>query len=329
MKKIITIPLKILGWIVSILLALVLLVFVAEKLIFGSFFFTGAKVEMMIPGLWTNFVPQGFDQVDEDTYLMSGYDKSETEPSMIYVLDGDKEICCKLYNQDGTAYTSHAGGVTHFGDFVYVANDTHEENTYCDMFSLADILDGDGKATTSDRIEIPNRMAYCSVYDGKLYAGAFYREGSQYLTPDWHHLQTPAGDQNTALMLVYTLDETTGKPVSNAPEHAYSTLSNVQGMCFTASGKMVLSTSWGLNASNLYVYDVATAHTGTMDFNGTQLSVTYLDSDSLVQTVTAPPMSEELVYQNGRVYILTESASMKYIFGKIMSGNFVQSYPIA
>jgi hypothetical protein len=31
-------------------------------------------------------------------------------------------------------------------------------------------------------------------------------------------------------------------------------------------------------------------------------------------------MSEEIVYKDGLIYIMTESASNKYIFGKFMSG---------
>ena len=331
MKKIISIPLKILGWLVSILLAIVLLVFVGEKFVYGSFFFGGAKIEMAIPGLWSSYVPQGFDRIDDDTYLMSAYDKGEELPSVIFVMDDDKSTKCELYAADGTPYMSHAGGVTHFNNYVYIANDTGDyENftTTCDMFLLSDVTDGDGKATMIDSIEIPNRLAYCSVYEGKLYTGAFYREGSKYVTPESHQLQTPAGDQNTALMMVYTLGED-GKPVSSTPDRIYSTLSNVQGMCLTDSGKIVLSTSWGLSTSQLYVHDETKAAKGTFDFNGTDVELIYLDSASLTQTVACPPMAEELVNQNGRVYILTESASMKYIFGKIMSGNFVHSFPIA
>lgn len=333
MKKFFGFLFKTLGWIVSIALALVLLVFVGEKIYFSSFFFGGAKIEMTIPGLWSSYVPQGFDQIDEDTYLMSAYDKGETLPSVIFVLDGDETKQCELYvDADCTVpYMSHAGGVTHYGDYVYIANDTGDyENftTTCDMFSYQDMMD-DGKASIIDSIEIPNRLAYCSIYDGKLYVGAFYREGSKYVTQESHQMVTPAGDQNTALMFVYTLDETTGKPVSATPDKIYSTLSNVQGMCLTDSGKIVLSTSWGLSTSVLYVYDETTAATSTFDFDGTAVELIYLDSASLTQTVECPPMAEELVYQNGRVYILTESASMKYIFGKIMSGNFVHSFPIA
>lgn len=319
---------RILCIIVSVLLSLVLIVHAGEKFIFAKFFFNGAEREMKIPGLWSGFVPQGFDKLDDDTYLMSGYHKDGESPSMLYIVDDDGAKKCELYNADGSAYTSHAGGVTHFAKWVYVAYNTGEDSTYCDMFLLSDVLDGDGKAAKVDSVSVPLPVSYCSVYDGKLYAGAFYRDGSEYTTPKTHQLTTPCGNENTALMAVMTLDENTGKPVHAMPESFFSTTSNVQGMCFTGSGKIVLSTSWGLTKSHLLVYDLEQAKTGNLDFDGAQIPVVYLDDDCLSQDVVCPPMAEELVYEKGRVFILTESASMKYLFGKLTSGNYVRSFPI-
>ena len=310
--------------IVSVLLSLVLIVYTGEKIVFAKFF-KNAEREMKIPKLWSGLVPQGFDKLDDDTYLISAYHKNGKSPSVLHIVTDDDAKTCELFNADGTAYTSHAGGVTHFSKWIYVANNTGEETT----FLLSDVLDGDGKATKIDAVSVPLPVSYCSVYDGKLYAGAFYRDGTKHTTPKSHHLTTPRGDKHTALMAVMTLDERTGKPVNATPELLFSTTSNVQGMCFTGSGKMVLSTSWGLTKSHLLVYGLQQAKTGNLNFNGTQIPVVYLDGDCLLQDVVCPPMAEELVYQNGRVFILTESASMKYIFGKITSGNFVRSFPIA
>ncbi len=327
MKKFLSVLARILFAIVSFALSLVFVVFVGEKLFYG-YFFQNAKAEFAIPGLWTNFVPQGYDKLDDGSYLISGYDKSDDAPSSLYIVNDGKSERVNLYNADGSAYVSHAGGVTHFKDFVYVAYNTGEDITYCDMFLLSDVLDGDGKATKADTVPLPNRISYCSVYGNRLYAGAFYRDGSQYLTPENHQLTTPAGDKNTALMMVYALDETTGKPTSDKPELVYSTTSNVQGMCLTDNGEIVLSTSWSIYPSELFVYDLETASKGEWDYNGEKIPLVYLDAACLSQSIVCPPMSEELVYQDGRVYILTESACMKYLYGKLTSGNFLYSIPL-
>lgn len=341
MKKAVKVPLKVLGWFVSIVMVLLILVFVGEKLVFASFFFGGARKEMKTPGTWSGYVHQGFDYLpEEDKFLISAYNKDE-DNAAIYVMDDGKATLCELKNADGTPYLSHAGGVTHYGQWVYVANDNHQDtegdvycthancNTMLDMFALSDVLDGDGKATRVDGIEIPNRLAYASVYGDKLYVGAFHREGSKYITPRSHHLTTPAGDENTALMMVYELNASTGKPKSSTPDHCYSTISNVQGMCITGEGNIVLSTSWGLSASHLYSYNLSKAESGTVSVGGKKVTVYYLDSACLAKEVKTPPMAEEMVWLDGRVYILSESASMKYLYGKLMSGNHIYSYPIA
>lgn len=319
------------AWVLCGILGLFLTIFIVEKFVFASFFFGGAKAEMTTPGLWEDFVPQGFDKLETGEYLMAGYAKDGVSPSSVYVVNGKDKNRCQLYNQDGSAYTSHAGGLTHFNNYVYIANDTHEDTTYLDMFLLSDVLDKDGKATLLDSIPVPNRLAYCSVYDGKMYTGAFYREGSVYLTPESHHLKTPSGETNVALMFVYSLDESTGKFISETPDMIYSTTSNIQGMCMTDSGKIILSTSWGLSKSKLYVYDPTTSDAAAYSYEfapGVHVPLVHLCQENLTKTIVAPPMAEELVYENGRVLILTESASMKYIFGKFMSGNHIYSFPV-
>ena len=40
------------------------------------------------------------------------------------------------------------------------------------------------------------------------------------------------------------------------------------------------------------------------------------------------PMSEEPLMLNGRIYVLTESASQKYIFGNFTRGRHVYSIPV-
>lgn len=55
-------------------------------------------------------------------------------------------------------------------------------------------------------------------------------------------------------------------------------------------------------------------------FKFENLKLCYLDSGNEVEVIKAPPMSEELVYLNGKIYILCESASNKYIFGRLLRG---------
>lgn len=97
-------------------------------------------------------------------------------------------------------------------------------------------------------------------------------------------------------------------------------------MAFDSQGRLILSTSWGLNPSGIYVYDLDKAANGTAVISGKETAVKYVDSACLDATITAPPMAEELVYKNGKLLVMNESASMKYIFGKLTSGNYVLRY---
>ena len=335
------IPLAVLAVIVLLLDDLLILLFVGEKVAYAKYFLTGARREMKVPGTWSDYVQQGFDQLDDGTFVVSAYHKDDDNAAVFVMAEeDDNEVLCELKTPDGSPYLSHAGGVTHFQKWLYIANDNHADKkglTYCmhdncdtelDMFLLSDVLDGDGVATQVGSITIPNRLAYASVYGNTLYAGAFHRKKTKYITPEAHHITTPAGDKNTALMMTYTLDAETGRPTTEFPQACYSTISNVQGMCITGEGNFVLSTSWGLGASRLYHYEVSKAASGTISINNHTVPLYYLDSSCLKKKLRTPPMAEELVWMDGRVYILTESASTKYLFGKVTSGNRIYSYPM-
>ena len=312
---------KILSTFVLVIVCLFCTAYICEKLLFAPFYAL-ARSEITVPGTWDGFISQGFDKVDENTYLVSGYDKDDA-PSSIYVSNGDEWTKCELFEEENKASTTHAGGVTHFGEYVYVAH-----GSSCDRYALSDVLDGDSKAIRIDSVKTMNQVSFCSIVGNKLYAGTFYREGSSTLNIE-HHLTTAAGDKNTALIAVYGIDESTGLLTAETPERLYSITSGVQGMCITASGKIVLSTSWGLTPSKLLVYDESKAQQTTLTIDGVEYQTTVLDSACLTKEVTAPPMAEELVYERGRVIIMNESASMKYLFGKLTSGAVAFSYPIA
>ena len=96
-------------------------------------------------------------------------------------------------------------------------------------------------------------------------------------------------------------------------------------MTFVGGNVMVLSSSYGLSTSLLRFYDLndVKATDCTLNVKDKEVAVAFLDSDSLIETVEAPPMSEELVWKDERVWILNESACTKYWFGKLTTGNHV------
>ncbi len=325
LKVLKAIAVSILLIIISVILLVVLLVpcfAIGEKIMFSGFYSKAKRFEK-IPAAWEKFVPQGYIFVEEPKMrLACGY-MSDGSASRIYILENKKDpVCVVMKNSNGSDYTGHTGGIDDMGDFVYV---TGAEG--CDIFSLADIMDGDGIATVKGEVKTIVDPAYCVIRNGVLYAGSFYRAGN-YETPMSHRYTTPAGDENTALIAAYTLDGETGLAVNKRPDFVISTTGLVQGMTFIDDNTVVLATSYGLAKSRLYVYDLSKMTEASIGFktDGERVPLKFLDSACLKDTIVAPPMAEQIVYANGRIYIMHEAASMKYIFGKFTSGPYVYGY---
>lgn len=311
---------------ISILLILMMVITVfsvAERITFFSFY-KNAEIESPIPDILSGYIPQGYCLVeDEDFRLGCGYMKGDGA-SRIYVMteDSDNSYFVEMKNADGSDHTGHTGGIAVMGNFVYVTG-----KTGCDVFSLSDVTDGDGKATAMFEVKTINDPAYCYIKDNVLYSGSFYREGN-YETPSEHRLKTPANDDNMAIIAAYSLDSSNGQAYSRTPDFIISTVGLAQGMTFIGEDKIAIATSYGLAKSHLYIYDLtkATTENDVFEVNGELLPVTYLDSSCLIDDILAPPMAEQILYENGKICIMNESASLKYLFGNLTSGRYVYGY---
>lgn len=318
--------------IVLLVICLLAGVKLGERVLFASFYFN-ASTEFKTPGVADGFIHQGFDYLEEnEVYLVSGYMKDGSS-SRVYIVskDGKTEGFTKLRNQEGARNDTHAGGIAHYGEFVYVCNGSGSQGI--EVFRLSDILSKD-EARCIGTIDpgIAPAFVYVDKANNTLYTGNFHRDESVYLSPEEYKMTTPAGDSNTALIGAYDLDPnakaTFGMKDENA-EKVYSIPSQVQGMLITPDGKLVLTTSWGVSKSHLLIYDFAKINEGTGNTTralGYTTPLYYVDSANLVKDVKAPPMAEEVVYMDGKILIMNESASNKYIFGKFTSGNYVNAY---
>lgn len=333
---------------ISIVLFVVLLlsvVKIGERLIFASFF-SNVETEFKVPGISDGFTQQGFDLYtgdksteDDDRYLVSGYMK-DGSASCIYVLsmDGDVISYTRLQDENGEAYTGHAGGIAHNDEYLYVTNDDNDLNSI-NVFPLAAILDNSqGSAKMLGSVYVYLKPAFCYIYEGKLYTGNFHK-------PDHEKYHSPEsflmGEDNTAIMLSFELDSWNVRNfgVSDTPSEAYSITSQAQGICI-ANDKLVISTSWSVNPSHLYVYDfkkineratIPTPIFMNKDVYGDKamdkpIQLHFVTEDDLIKEIKAPPMAEELVYKDGKVLIMNESASKKYIFGRFTSGKNIYGY---
>lgn len=209
------------------------------------------------------------------------------------------------------------------------------------------------------------------TYD-RLYIGEFYREGS-YETDEGHKVLTPSGYENHAFMYefnvskeskygVTTLTSSTSGSIEFTEENQvpkiqkiFSLPEKIQGMAFsgkkgngTTDGYLILSESYGLDNSNIMMFDYKTlsssskkysaiigssfAYTGVkatikgqeVDYTDPDLLIYFADkgnSSMFVRNYSIPCMSEELctfvsttsgTAAAERVYVLFESGSKKY-----------------
>ncbi len=320
--------------VVSIVLAIILLlalVKIGERILFTSFFVNSSS-EFKTPGIADGFIHQGFDYIEEEEiFLASGYMKDGSS-SRVYKIskDGKSLGYTKLRNQTGGRNDTHAGGIAHNGEYVYITNGADEKGV--EVFLLSDILNSE-EAVCQGTIDVGLAPAFCYVDNGVFYAGSFHKDDTQYLSPESHKVTTPNGDNNTAMIVAYEIDPSNKACFGlkdNSPEYAFSITSKVQGMCI-AGNSLVLSTSWGVSKSHLYIYDfdkIRTSQSGKTTAFGDEITLYYVDSYSLEKDVKAPPMAEELVYLDGKIYVMNESASAKYIFGRFTSGNYIHAYKL-
>ena len=306
-----------------LIIAVILLALSPATRIFYQDFFQNAQKEFPIPGLSEGFVPQGLDKMEEQNiFLTCGYMNNQKASRVYVIKDGQTTKAVLLKNQDGTDYTGHTGGLSHSQNFLYITGDEG-----LDVFPLDEVLAGKESVRQLGSVKTGLNPAYCQIQNGFLITGAFYRQGN-YETPPNQRLTTPCGDENKAIAAVFQLSENAPFGIDPIPVGAISTRGLVQGICFTDDKKMVLSTSYALASSNLYFYDLEKAceKTGTTEWLGTQVPLIWLDETSLVKTVKAPPMAEEIAFRNGRILILTESASNLYLCGKFTGAGTLYSY---
>ena len=284
--------------------------FIGEYYMFSQFK-SKANTAQAIPGLDKKYTPQGmWVDSENEVYLYSGYMSDDT-PSRIYV-QTKEETKYLLLKVDGKDFFGHVGGICSVNDYIYLAS---EKTVYTFLKNDALTLDN-GNYISNISYFIPNLNCSFIYEDGTyLYVGEFYKPKS-YETDPSHHIQTNDGT-NKALVRSYTLNEdgSIGELVNT-----YSIPNKIQGICITPSNKIVLSQSYGIANSHLIIYDLNKA--------SVENGITILDSRCFVDDVSCYPMSEALDYDNGKVYILFESAAKKYRLFNLFAQENVLTYDI-
>ncbi|MBQ7352017.1 MAG: hypothetical protein IJW59_04075 [Clostridia bacterium] len=328
--------LKIAISIVSVLLTLIL-VFLGVYFFWpwNRDFFNNATEEFSIPGLDSKFVPQGFTKIEGyNKYLICGY-MSDGSPSRYYVIDAETKNVDKWFTlrYNDLDLSIHAGGVASSGSTLWTVSKESDGKGYAFKFLLSDIMNMEESGYAIDVryvFDTYNNADFVFTYDNMLWVGEFYRDDN-YLTDTSHHVQTTSGETNRAMIYGFDIDEKNVAGVAiEFPQKAISVRNLAQGIAVTSSGNFVLSTSYGLANSHIYYYkDILNEPSqGKLVWAQNTIPLWYLDNNSLIKSIEIPSMSEEVVIENNRVYILFESACKKYKLFNRKRLDSVYSLPI-
>lgn len=326
--------LKIVLIVLASLLALVLLVWGGlhlAKLFLYPDYYGGAAVVSPLPNIHGGFVPQGLGyDAETDTYLHSGYNGKSTE---LYLVNGkDAKLILPVYFGETKPAEGHGGGIAMAGEYVYVADNADEGDGRCGaihVFRFTDLQKAayGAQVKAIEMITVDSSASFCFADSKYLYVGEFYRAGS-YETDRSHHVTTPAGDENKAILTALPL-KADGSIADRAPAFAASIPSQVQGFAIHENGTIMVSRSWGLNPSYLDIYSGWSDTVGSITLSDKTIPLYYLDSSTLEKSMAMPAFSEGLAILNdGRVAVSFESACNKYIIGKLFFATNVVAFQV-
>lgn len=311
-KKILNILLIV---VISIITIALIFIMIYKKNLKRSYkdFVNISEVFCTIPGLDTEFVPQGITYNEKhNCILVVGYNSDKTA-SPIFILDTlgniQKKITIEL--ESGKEYTGHAGGIISFNDIIFVSSG--KKIYKLDMNKVLNSKDN-AKVLADAVTKVDTDGATMFVYNNYLFVTEFYEE-TKYQTEESHHIKTPSGLINKALAFAYEIDETNKSGLkSNIAQMAISIPEKVQGV-LVRKDEIILSTSFGrYNDSYIYKYKniLKSSTNDTYKYNETNIPLYIMDSSDIISKLLTPPMSEGMCIYNDKVLVLFESAAKKY-----------------
>ena len=191
------------------------------------------------------------------------------------------------------------------------------------------------------RVDVFNtgiNVAFLCFTEDRLIAGEFYRDPN-YMTDESHWITTPSGEENRALAYCYAFsdEEDSVCGIDRDPSEIYSLPGLVQGMA-VRDGKIWISQSYGTAKSAISCYDISESEPVMIKLlnfrSGVALPskavpVYALDSSTMTASFEAPPMAEEIIFVDGKLLIMCESASNKYYFGNLTGGRWCYSTDVS
>ena len=240
---------------------------------------------------------------------------ADHSPSPIYRRATDGTIT-KFYVSlpDGSPYDGHGSAITTNEQYAYLA--CEEGYLVIPMDDLLFAEDG-ASVQATEKVDVDFSPAFMNIEQGQLLLGNFYYP-NDYETPENHHITTPDAPRTPPSCtlsppILQSRAVSSPCPTTCSPFPAWSR------HLYHRDGRIVLSVSYGIAPSHLLAYNVnLAAPDGTFTTgSGDEVELFCLDSRNLTEDLVGPPMQEGIESHDGRVYTTDESASNKYIFGKL------------
>ena len=293
-------------------------------------YFNNSASAFAIPDSSQGFIPQGitYDPASRHFFL-TGYMGSGGN-SPIYVMDradGTLKKKILMLNEKGEKFKGHAGGLSVYGDQLYIAGST---DACLYAFPIAEVLAAEDRArlAAGSRIDLKNaedfiRVSFTSFDQSLLYAGEFHC-GPIFNTDSSHRVED-AGIKQQAYLLGAALDGGSRA----LPACVFSIPDNVQGACF-ADGYLYLSQSRGFLPGRVLTYRLdEIASSGSKKVLGLEVPLYIVTEKTAAKVTVVPPMPEEIVVVDGEMYVLSEAASDRYRLGKPLKLDRVYKTPIS
>lgn len=295
-----------------------------------SLFLSRAEKKYLIPGLNQAAIPQGMSYCESTGRVyISAYYKADNLPSVIMALDAESGASVaeyRLYQEDGSPFTSHVGGLAVTGDTLYLSAKQDQEGRYSLALLPLDSLSSTGShdLTVETTLPLPLSPSFLNCSQGILWVGNFYHPAGDYGLSTGMDFTTQTADGDSGCYILgYDLSRSdalsAGPDGFPVPDYVLVAPDRIQGVVACDEESVLLSQSYGRkNNSTLLRYRLNLASPDrSLPVGSSEVPAYLLDSGTLQEAITAMPMTEALCLgSDGNILVLFESGAMAYSDGK-------------
>lgn len=286
-------------------------------------FLSSFKESFVTPGLFEGVIPQGicYDKYNK-SFIISGYYENEKLPSVIMIVDANtKELTSyhPLKSLDDSDYCGHAGGIAASGSHIYI---TSSSTCYLISIDSLNATENGAPVKFESNFKLTTKGSFATISSDILWVGDFIESDEKEREKAERITTLESGETLYAYCEGYILKD--GLPDSSKinstsdgyiPDYMLAIPEQVQGMSFTKSGNILLTTSYGRkNNSVIYVFEdvLISDRVGTINIDSMEIDLLACSSLLLKEKIIAPPMIEGATEGNDGIYVVFESGASKY-----------------